>query len=91
MIQLGESQSFLAEALASGFVSKGIGRQDLHGHVAVQPLVVGAIHLAHAAATQLCLNTEMTKRFADHGTQFTWKPLGMSVKRILGCIEPYCK
>ena len=66
MVQLGKGQSFLAEAFASGVISQGSGGQYLHGHVAVQQLVVGAMHLAHAARAQLGFNAEMTKRFADH-------------------------
>ncbi len=66
MVQLGEGQSFLAEALAGGFVGEGIGRQDLQGDIPVQMLIPGAVHFAHPAATQLLDNAIPGDCLANH-------------------------
>ena|SRR6266849_1249459 len=66
MIQPREGLGLLVEALTGRFVSEGAGWQDLQGHVALEPLVAGAIDFTHAARANLLHDAVMAKHRANH-------------------------
>jgi hypothetical protein len=51
---------------ARRFVAEHAGGQSFQRHVAVQALVVGAIHHTHPARTELFQNPVMRNRRPDH-------------------------
>jgi len=53
VIEFGEGASFASETRRKFPVGGQILRQDLQGHIAIQPLVVGAIDSAHASGPDL--------------------------------------
>ena len=53
VVQLGQSQCLAAKALACGVVGEGAPGQDFQRNIALQLLVMGAIHHAHTAGTDL--------------------------------------
>jgi hypothetical protein len=61
-----ERLPLLAKAAAGRLVSQQTRRQHLQGHVAVQLLVVGAIHLAHAPGAESLLDAVVGERASDH-------------------------
>ncbi len=56
MAQLGRGLRLAGEPLADVLLEGELGRQDLDGHPALQPLVPGAVHHAHAAAADFSLD-----------------------------------
>ncbi len=47
MVQRGSGLGFLDESLPAGLIGDAVVRQDLDGHLAVEPRVARAIDLAH--------------------------------------------
>ena len=66
MVQLGEGEGFVAEALASILVAERAGRQNLEGDVAVQALIMGPEHQTHASGADLLENAVMAECFPNH-------------------------
>ena len=67
MIHFRQCEGFFAEALAGGFVGQRARRQNLQGHVAVELLVVGAIHHTHPAFTDFPNDAVVAECEANHG------------------------
>ena len=67
MIQARQSDRFLAEAFAGRVVCQGPRRQDLEGDVALQALIVRAVHHAHPARADSFENPIVTQRPPDDG------------------------
>src|SRR6266702_4583693 len=59
MIQLRERQGFAPHSRAASSIFPRIGAQDFEGNFALQVFVVGAIHHAHPALSELLEDTEM--------------------------------
>jgi hypothetical protein len=57
MVQSREDASFVAEAPAGGFVVQRAGSEHLDGDIASEFCVIGAIDDAHAAGTDLLLDS----------------------------------
>ncbi len=57
MVELGKGQSFFAKALAGDFVGECARRQDFHGHIAVQSLILSEIDYTHPTLAELLDNT----------------------------------
>ena len=66
MIQLGKCQRLFAESLARFRIGERARRQDLDGHLALQPLVHRPIDASHAAGADLFQQRVMPERRADH-------------------------
>jgi hypothetical protein len=66
MIQLRCGPRFPDEPGASGGVVEARGRQDLDRHIPFEPLVVGAIHLAHAAGPESLDDAVRAEGSANH-------------------------
>ena len=50
--ELGQCESFFAEATPCGFICKQSYRENFEGHIAVEPGIASAINFTHAACTQ---------------------------------------
>src|SRR2546428_2961317 len=49
MIQFGKRESLISESPSSHFVRQAAGGKDFESHVALEPLIAGAVHHSHAA------------------------------------------
>jgi hypothetical protein len=65
MVKSGQGQGLTPEVFAGAFVSQQRRSQNLDGHVALQPFIVGAVNLAHAAGTDYLENLESADLSAD--------------------------
>ena len=52
VIEARDGAGLARQAIESARVRERPGGEDLHGHIAVEPRIAGAIHFAHAAGTQ---------------------------------------
>ena len=66
MIEPGEGQRFLAEALAGPFVREAARRQDFQGDLALETLIARPINHAHPAGAGLLENTVVRECPAFH-------------------------
>jgi hypothetical protein len=66
MIQLGQSESFLAEFLADGFIGESAGRKNFQRDVAVKFFVVSAIDHAHSTGADVFNDAIVTERITKH-------------------------
>ena len=66
MIQLGKCQCLFAKSLARFRIGQRARRQDLDGHLALQPLVHRPIDAPHAAGADLLQQGVMPERRANH-------------------------
>jgi hypothetical protein len=65
MVQLCKSQGFSAETLAGDFVGQSAGGQYLQRNIAIQLLIMSAIHHAHAAGSNVLDNAVVAEDVAD--------------------------
>ena len=61
MVQARDGPGFALEALETGWVGSHVGGKDLEGHVAIEPSVPGAVHLAHASGADEGVDFVRTK------------------------------
>jgi hypothetical protein len=66
MIQLGKRQCLFPEQLTGSFVGNGAARQDLERSVAVQLVIVGAVHFVNSSYTDLFDDVVMAEGLANH-------------------------
>ncbi len=66
MIELGQGDGLGAEAIDRALPPGQLRLQHLQRHVAIEHLVEGAIHLAHAALTELLDQPVGAERLANH-------------------------
>jgi hypothetical protein len=67
VVEAGERQRLLPEALAHGLVDERARGKDLQGHVAVEPLVVGPVDDTHPTCSDHLQDSELAQGLADHG------------------------
>ena len=63
--QPGGGLGFAQEANSDLLAERQLGREDLDGHLALEPLVTGVEHHAHTTATELSLNGEGVSQRLD--------------------------
>ena len=71
MVQGGGGPGFAAEAFQRLRIVRHFIGQELEGDEAAEHRVLGLVHHAHAAATQLLLDTVMGDDLADHREELT--------------------
>jgi hypothetical protein len=69
MIEAGESERLVTQAVARGLVGQRLGGEDLDRDLAVEVLVARAEDLAHAAGADLLLQTIVAEHRGDNGNQ----------------------
>jgi hypothetical protein len=66
VVEGGESLRLAAESLQLRLATGHFGRQYLERHLPLEGRVFGAIHLSHAARTELVENLVVADALADH-------------------------
>jgi len=72
VVKFGQGQRFSAETLTGRIVAELAGREDLQGHIAIQPLIEGAVDDTHSTRPDLFNDQVVADSLADHGKDTAW-------------------